>query len=83
MDDVEFDRAGDEGRWLMNDANEAAGGDGAVIELPESRWRWCEPFGKGEGGAKTEVGVAIGVFWLEETAVPETTLCFWGPTSPV
>lgn len=39
-DDVEFDRAGDDGRWLTNEAKLAAGGDGAVIELPESRWRW-------------------------------------------
>lgn len=34
-DDVEFDLAGDDGRWLTNVA--AGGGDGAVNELIESR----------------------------------------------
>lgn len=76
IDEVEFDRAGDDGRWLTKEAEVAAGGEGAVSELPESRCRWCDPFGKGEGGANTDVGVGIGVFWFEETAVPETTLCF-------
>lgn len=36
-DDVEFDRAGDVGRAFTNEA--AGGGDGAVNELAESRWR--------------------------------------------
>jgi hypothetical protein len=40
MDEVEFDRAGEDGRWLMNEASDAAGGDGAVRELAESRCRW-------------------------------------------
>jgi hypothetical protein len=31
MEDAEFERAGEEGRWLI------AGGDGAVKELPELR----------------------------------------------
>lgn len=83
IDDVEFDRAGDDGRWLTNEASEAAGGDGAVRELPESRCRWCDPFGNGDGGANTDVGVGTGVFWFDETAVPDTTLVFFGPTSPV
>jgi hypothetical protein len=37
MEDVELDLAGDDGRTLTNEA--AAGGDGAVSELAESRWR--------------------------------------------
>jgi hypothetical protein len=40
IDEVEFERAGEDGRWLTNWAKEAAGGDGAVMELPESRCRW-------------------------------------------
>lgn len=39
--------------------------------------------GKGDGGANTDVGVGIGVFWVDETAVPEMTVCLCGPTSPV
>lgn len=60
IDEVEFERAGEDGRWLTNEA--AAGGEGAVIELAESRCRWWDPFGKGEGGANTDVGVGTGVF---------------------
>ena len=55
MDDAELDLAGDTGRALTKDA--AVGGEGAVIELAESRCRCCEPFGKGDGGAKVDVGV--------------------------
>lgn len=81
-DDVEFDRAGDEGRALTNDA--AGGGDGAANELVEPRcWCWLPPDGKGEGGANTEVGVGTGVFWLEETAVSPATGRLRLGTSPV
>lgn len=69
-DDVELDRAGEDGRWFTNEA--IGGGEGAVSELAESRCR-CWPLGKGEGGAKTEVGVGIGVFWLEVTAVSDAS----------
>jgi hypothetical protein len=55
------DSAGDAARALTNDAV-TAGGDGAVSELAESRCLWCEPFGNGEGGANTDVGVGTGVF---------------------
>ena len=72
IDEVELERAGDEGRWLTN---EAAGGEAAVIELAESRCRWCDPFGKGEGGANTDVGVGTGVFWDDVAPVPVGT---WG-----
>lgn len=48
-DDVELDRAGDEGRWLTKAA--AGGGDGAVNELIESRCRCCDPLRNGDGGA--------------------------------
>ncbi len=59
MEDVEFDRAGDEGRTFINDTG---GGDGAAKEPAEFRW-WCwAPLGNGDGGAKTEVGVGTGVF---------------------
>jgi hypothetical protein len=78
-DEVELDRAGEDGRTLTKDA--AAGGDGAVRELAESRCRWWLPFGKGDGGAKTDVGVGTGVFWAEETAVPAVAL--GGPSSPL
>jgi hypothetical protein len=37
MEEVELDLAGEDGRTLTNEA--AAGGDGAVSELAESRWR--------------------------------------------
>lgn len=37
IDDVEFDRAGEGGRWLKNAA--AGGGEGAVRELVESLCR--------------------------------------------
>ncbi len=75
-----MERAGEVARGLTKDAVDVVGGDGAVRELPESRCRWWEPFGKGEGGAKTEVGVGTGVFWLE--TVPAAG-GFWGPSSPV
>lgn len=78
-DEVELERAGDDGRMLTNDA--VGGGDGAVNELAESRWRCCEPW-KGDGGAKTDVGVGTGVFWLEDDAVP-VKLCFDDKSSPV
>ena len=59
-DEVEFDRAGDDGRALTNEA--VGGGEGAVNELAELRcWCWA-PFGNGDGGANTEVGVGSGVF---------------------
>lgn len=77
IEEAELDRAGDPARALTNDAG---GGEGAVSELVESRCLWCGPFGNGEGGAKTEVGVGAGVFWLEDTPVPEG---FGGPSSPV
>lgn len=48
-DEVEFDRVGDDGRWLAKAA--AGGGDGAAKELVESRCRCWEPLGKGDGGA--------------------------------
>lgn len=70
IDDVELDRVGDVGLWT-NVAVVRVGGDGAVRELAESRCRWWAPLGKGEGGAKTDVGVGTGVFWLDDTAVPE------------
>lgn len=34
-------------------------------ELIESRWRCCEPFGNGDGGANCEVGVGTGVVCAE------------------
>ena len=80
IDDVELDRAGDVGLTVTNEA--AGGGDGAVKELAESRWRCCDP-AKGEGGAKRDVGVGAGVFWLEEMAVPGTTGCLRLGTSPM
>lgn len=40
-DEVELDLVGDDGRWLTNVA--AGGGEGAVNEFIESRWRCCEP----------------------------------------
>ena len=36
--------------------------------------------GKGDGGANTEVGVGIGVFCDDETAVPDVVI--FCPTSP-
>jgi len=60
MDDVEFDRAGDDGRPLTKAA--AGGGDGAAKELAESRCRCCAPLGNGDGGANSDVGVGTGVF---------------------
>lgn len=48
-DEVEFDLAGELGRWLTKAA--AGGGDGAAKELIESRCRCCEPLGNGDGGA--------------------------------
>jgi len=36
-DEVEFDRAGDDGRPLMKEAS-CGGGDGAANELDEFRW---------------------------------------------
>lgn len=77
MEEVEFDRAGEPDRGWTKDAVRV-GGEGAVNELAESRCLWCEPLGNGEGGAKTEVGVGAGVFWLD--AAPEG---LGGPSSPV
>lgn len=77
-EEVELDRAGDVARGLTKDAV-TVGGDGAVRELAESRCLWCEPFGNGEGGANTEVGVGTGVFWLDAAAREDR----WGPSSPV
>jgi hypothetical protein len=77
-EEFELDRAGDAARGLTKDAV-TVGGDGAVKELAESRCLWPEPFGNGEGGAKTEVGVGIGVFWLDAAAIAD----LWGPSSPV
>lgn len=52
-------------------------------ELAEFLW-WCwDPLGNGEGGAKTEVGVGTGVFWVDETAVPDRIGCLCVGTSPV
>ena len=81
-EDVEFDRAGDAGRMLTKDA--VGGGDGAVKELAESRWRCCEPW-NGEGGANTDVGVAIGVFWDDEDPMAGigTDGCLADGTSPL
>jgi hypothetical protein len=78
--EFEFGRAGDSARGLTNEAV-TVGGEGAVSELAESRCLWCEPFGNGDGGANTAVGVGTGVFWLDTAAAdPEG---FWGPSSPV
>jgi hypothetical protein len=74
----ELDRAGDAARGLTKDAV-TIGGDGAVRELAESRCLWWEPFGNGDGGANTEVGVGTGVFWFDEAG----TAGFGGPSSPV
>lgn len=60
IEDVEFERVGDDGRCNVEVAE--AGGEGAANELAELRCWWCEPLGKGEGGAKLVVGVAVGVF---------------------
>lgn len=78
-DEVEFDLAGDDGRWFTNDA--ASDGDGAANELVESRCRW--PLGKGDGGANCEVGVGIGVFCDDAaaSAVSGRRLC--ADTSPL
>lgn len=61
IDEVELDRAGDPDRGWTKDAV-SVGGDGAVKELAESRCLCCAPFGRGEGGAKLEIGVGTGVF---------------------
>lgn len=50
MDDVEFDLAGEVGRWFTTKFA-AGGGDGAAKELIESRCRCCDPLGNGDGGA--------------------------------
>lgn len=70
-DDVELDRAGDDGRWLTKLA--AGGGDGAVNELIESRWRCCEPLRYGDGGANCAVGVGIGVVCAEDATASATS----------
>ena len=59
IEEVEFDLAGDDGRCEMKLFR--AGGEGAVKELAELRCWWCDPFGKGDGGAKAFVGVGTGV----------------------
>lgn len=59
MDDVEFDRAGEDGRALINGVGAFAGGEGAAKELVELRCWW--PGGKGDAGPMTEVGVGTGV----------------------
>lgn len=48
------------------------------------RW-WVLPpeVVKGEGGAKTEVGVCMGVFWEEDGAVAGMVGCLAVGTSPV
>ena len=80
-EEVEFDLVGDDGRPWTNEA--VGGGEGAVNELAEFRWWCCGPFGKGEGGANTDVGVGAGVLWLDEAAaVPGTTGCLYVGTSP-
>lgn len=80
MEDVELDRAGDDGRWEK--VVVVAGGDGAVKELDELRCWWCEPLGNGDGGAKAVVGVGVGVFWFDE--VPAVVLfVLAAPTSPL
>lgn len=83
---MEFVLAGDAAGAVLLPTNDAGivGGDGAVRELWESRWRW--PLGKGDGGAKMEVGVGTGVFWLEPaaaTAAAAARPIFGGPSSPV
>lgn len=57
------------------------GGDGAVKELAELRCWWCEAPVYGEGGAKCEVGVGVGVFWFD--CVGAVGVAFGGPTSPL
>tara|TARA_R110002060_G_scaffold65221_1_gene74236 strand:+ start:546 stop:983 length:438 start_codon:yes stop_codon:yes gene_type:complete len=52
------------------------GGEGAARPVEDVRWWLC---GNGDGGA-IEVGVAIGVFWEDETAVMDG--CFAVGTSP-
>ncbi len=82
-EEVELDRAGEDGRALTKDAG-AGGGEGAANELAEFRW-WCwAPFGKGDGGANTEVGVGAGVLWLDGTVVSVVRAGrLWLGTSPV
>lgn len=63
-DDAEFDRVGDGGRAFPYDV--VGGGDGAGNEVAEFRCWWL---GNGEGGAKSEVGVGIGVAWLDVVPV--------------
>ena len=65
MEEVEFERVGDEGRTVG--PRGAGGGEGATECDEEVRWWWPAP-GKGDGGA-IDVGVAIGVFCEDETAV--------------
>lgn len=76
---VELDRAGEGGGGLTKEA--APGGEGAVMELVESLWRWLAPLWNGDGGENTPEGLGIGVFWFDE-APPEDTGCR-GPISPV
>lgn len=64
-EEVELDLAGDDGRWLTNEA--ASDGDGAVNELLDSRCRW--PLWKGDGGANCEVDVGIGVFCVDDAVM--------------
>ena len=74
-EEPELERAGDAARGLTK---AVMGGEGAVRE-PESRCLCIEPFGNGEGGAKREVGVAVGVLWLD----PASSGPRGGPISPV
>jgi len=79
IEEAELDLAGDAGRGVTN---AAAGGDGAVSALTESRCRCCVPLGKGDGGANADVGVGIGVFCDDRAAGPAPA-CLGGPISPV
>lgn len=53
IDEVEFERVGDEGRMLV------AGGEGAA-DPPRERLEEVRAWWKGDGGAG-----AVGVFWVE------------------
>lgn len=65
IDEVEFDRVGEDGR-----IEAPAGGDGAAKPVDDVRW-WLR--GNGEGGAMA-VGVAMGVFCDDEVAVRDACL---------
>lgn len=68
IDDVELDRAGEDGLALTNGVEAFGGGEGAANELVELRCWWLG--GNGEGGAITEVGVGTGVAWFDEVPAP-------------